>query len=437
MTKTPWGDSEELRARKLTPGHRLPAAEVARSQRERLLAAVVATVAEQGYERTSVADIVEASGVSRTAFYRHFSNKEECFVAAVDGTLEIAMAAIGEAYRTEGGWDARLVRAFETYVNEIMAQPAAAQICLIDTFAAGPAAIERVNRGGAQFERMLRQSFAQSPLHAGLPPLVVRGIVGGVRNVVATRLRVGQADTLGELAPGLGAWTLTYRAPSTPIRRPRVQPAAPGAARPDANDQMARIFAALDSVVREKGYLATTLDDVADRSAISFSTYYNYFSTKEEAFLAAYDQGIAQAYAASAPPFQRAPDWPHGVRAALEGLLTYLAREPDWAYSAVVEVLAVGAPGIARRDAAIEKFTRMLEPGFEEAPDLAPVAREAIGGAIFETLYNRIRERDSRKLLDLLPTVTFLALAPFIGADAAVAVANERAPRRVAHSRAS
>src|ERR1044071_609176 len=98
MTQTPWGNSEQLRAHKLAPGLRLPAEEVADNQRRRLLAAMVACVAEHGYEQTTVGDVVELSGVSRTAFYRHFTNKEDCFVAAVDGTIELTTAAIGDAY---------------------------------------------------------------------------------------------------------------------------------------------------------------------------------------------------------------------------------------------------------------------------------------------------------------------------------------------------
>jgi AcrR family transcriptional regulator len=431
MTQTPWGDSEQLRAHKLAPGFRLPPETVARSQRWRLLAAMVACVAEHGYERTAVADVVELSGVSRTAFYRHFANKEACFVAAVDGTLEFAMAAIADAYRGEGSWDGRLVNAFDTYVGEIVAQPAAARICLLDAYVAGPAAIERADRGGAQFEQMIHQSFEQSPAHAGLPPLVVRGIVGGARKVMATRLRLGQETKLAELAPGLGAWARSYRAPGDTLRRPRVRPAPEAAARPGEHEQVERIFVALAAVIREKGYLATTLDDVAERSGISFSTFYNHFGTKEEAFLATYDAGIAQTFAATLPPYQRASDWPHAVRAGLEGLLTYLSRDANWAYCGIVEVLAAGPPGMERRDDALEMFTALLQPGFDLAPELPAIAREAIGGAIFELLYDEIRDRGAGRLLELLPTVTFVALAPFVGPDEAVAVANERSRRRV------
>src|SRR5262249_34919333 len=83
MVRTPWGDADTLRDRKLQPGRRLPADEVARNQRERLFAALVAVVAEKGYEATRVEDLLELSGVSRSAFYAHFKDKEECLLAAL------------------------------------------------------------------------------------------------------------------------------------------------------------------------------------------------------------------------------------------------------------------------------------------------------------------------------------------------------------------
>ncbi len=59
MVTTPWGNAGTLRDRKLQPGRRLPAEEVARNQQERLFAALVAVVAEKGYEATRVEDLLE------------------------------------------------------------------------------------------------------------------------------------------------------------------------------------------------------------------------------------------------------------------------------------------------------------------------------------------------------------------------------------------
>ena len=60
---------------------RLPVLAVQASQRERLVRAVVAAVAESGYPAVTVADIVRRARVSRAAFYTHFTDKEDCFLS--------------------------------------------------------------------------------------------------------------------------------------------------------------------------------------------------------------------------------------------------------------------------------------------------------------------------------------------------------------------
>src|SRR5215470_11132845 len=62
--------------------HALAPDDVLRDQRERLLAAVPAVAAEHGYEAMSVADIVKAAAVSRNAFYKNFSDKQDCVATA-------------------------------------------------------------------------------------------------------------------------------------------------------------------------------------------------------------------------------------------------------------------------------------------------------------------------------------------------------------------
>src|SRR3954454_11659764 len=79
MVLTPWGNSGALRERTLPPGRGTTAEEAAQNHRERLFGALVAMVAEKGYEATTVADLVDLSGVSRSAFYKQFGDKQECF----------------------------------------------------------------------------------------------------------------------------------------------------------------------------------------------------------------------------------------------------------------------------------------------------------------------------------------------------------------------
>src|SRR3954452_9241310 len=117
MTRTPWGDATELRDRMLRPGRGMPRDEADRNQRERLFAAMVATVAEKGYEATTVADLVELSGVSRSAFYRHFEDKQECFLTAAEALIEPTLEIMRQAEREGGSGQERTEQALEAFLQ--------------------------------------------------------------------------------------------------------------------------------------------------------------------------------------------------------------------------------------------------------------------------------------------------------------------------------
>ncbi len=66
--------------------------------RQALLAAAIVRFAREGYRRTSVADVCRDAGLSTTASYPYFANKEAIFVAAVDedvaGLIEGAVSFV-------------------------------------------------------------------------------------------------------------------------------------------------------------------------------------------------------------------------------------------------------------------------------------------------------------------------------------------------------
>jgi len=55
--------------------------------RGRMLDAAVALFSEHGYEATSVAEICEAAGASKGAFYHHFPSKQELFLRILNQWL--------------------------------------------------------------------------------------------------------------------------------------------------------------------------------------------------------------------------------------------------------------------------------------------------------------------------------------------------------------
>jgi AcrR family transcriptional regulator len=424
VVRTPWGDAKTLRDRKLRPGQRLPPDEVARNQRERLFAALVAVVAEKGYEATRVADLLELSGVSRSAFYEHFGDKEDCLLAALDAFVGPTSRAIARVETDRGPLGEEQARvAFDAVVHLIVEQPATARMCFVEIYAAGPRAVERVDWTTDTFQDFVGATLHRLPGREGTPPEIVRAVFGGLRRIIYTRLYRGEEEKLIELIPQMWDWGLSYLPPPVPLRRPRWRPSA-NAGRPEGYDPAERILRALASVVAEKGYPATTVNEIASRASISLSTFYAHFADKEEAMLAAVDSGSAQMLATTLPAFRRAPDWPNAVRAAFGAMFAYCAAEPEYTTLGAIDVYAASRKVLERRDQVIEGMQALLVPGYELKPDASPVAAEAIGGAIYSMIYDQVRHGATESLQELAPLATYVTLAPFIGAEEACAVAN-------------
>jgi AcrR family transcriptional regulator len=200
--------SGEIQALRVLPRGRYaaPRAVVAESQRERLLVAMADATAAKGYANVAVADVIERAGVSRRSFYEHFSNKEECFLAAYDAGVEALLRAIGEAEEAAGGLLEGARAGTEVYLQLLADNPAFARTFLIEVLGAGPAALERRDAVHQRFADRLAEAHAaiaeQLGASARLPtpaPYIFRAAVGAIHELVIDRLLKEGAEAL----PGL------------------------------------------------------------------------------------------------------------------------------------------------------------------------------------------------------------------------------------------
>jgi len=74
--------------------------------RERLVVAAVDLFAEQGYDATTVAQIAERAGVTRSTFFRYFPDKRELLVAGQDTLSQLLSEGIAEAPADAGPLEA-------------------------------------------------------------------------------------------------------------------------------------------------------------------------------------------------------------------------------------------------------------------------------------------------------------------------------------------
>jgi AcrR family transcriptional regulator len=173
-----------------------------RSRRDRLIAAMANVVSEEGYQRTSVSKVVAAAGVSRNAFYEHFANKEDCFLAAYDATVQQVMARVREASRPSDDWDRRLEAGFAAFLRFAAAEPALAWLCVVEVLAAGPRALARRDEAMRAFGRFLERSRRQHGSSA-VPPTLTEVVAGGVYEIIYARILSRRTASLPELLPDI------------------------------------------------------------------------------------------------------------------------------------------------------------------------------------------------------------------------------------------
>ena len=417
----------------LPPGRGTPRQVVDQSQRERLFAAIVATVAKKGYEATTVADLVELSGVSRSAYYRHFADKQACFLEATKSLIEPALK-IGAA-ELEGADAEAAKRTFERLIATIVAQPAAARICLVEVYAVGPAGIALADRALNEVATLVQRLLDSIPGHEGMPAEIVRALIGGVQKVIHKRLYSGAVEELVALAPELWEWILSYPPPPGRLRTQR-QPSLkvrPFEKRQATSSPPERIRRSLAAIVAEKGYPETSVAQVVARARTSQRTFYDNFVNKEQALISALDSGASQMLAAALPTFRGASGWQERVRGTIEALFGFAVGEPEYTRLGAMEMYANGKKALVQREVVGELMEGLLKPGFELTPQTPEIAAESIGGAIYTLLYEQAKGKGpKRDLARMVAVAVYLALAPFMGDEEAYAVASGGGPYEAA-----
>ena len=442
MVMTPWGESGTLRERRLRPGPGTPREEVVANQRERLFGAMVATVAQRGYRATTVADLVEISGVSSRTFYDLFGDLDSCFLATLEALIAASIAYavqssgetapgapdpagvhLPEAPEAGAGWEERARRGFDSFTRMVASQPAAARLGLVEAYTAGPEVRVPLEHAVAGFEWLARQMLEQSPERAGMPAEMVSAHIGAQQEIARARLRQGREAELPDLSEGLWRLVLSYRPPPRRLRLAG-RPPEPPEEMIDAHDHAERAIRALTAAVAKGGYSNTTVDEVLRRAQMSATTFYGYFEGKEDATLAAIDSGGARLMAAVVPAARRAGDWGRGVRAALGAWCNYLAARPALARLLAVEVYAAGPEAVERRAQVLAPLRQLIEDGRADREEVPEIAAEAILGGILSLTNRRLRGGGTEALPGLAPIASYLALSPFLGPEEACEVAN-------------
>ena len=159
----------------------------------RIISAVTELACEDGAEAIAVSRVISLAGVSRRTFYELFEDRGDCLLAAIEQALELMGERASEAYGAHERW----VDGVRAALLELLAlcdqEPQLARLTVVQSAAAGAAAMECRREVLARLAHVIDQGRADA--RAKPPPLTSEGVVGGVLGVVHTRL----------LKPGSGA----------------------------------------------------------------------------------------------------------------------------------------------------------------------------------------------------------------------------------------
>ena len=165
------------------------------SFRQRLLDALEASIAEEGYPKTTVADIVRRARTSRRTFYEHFSSKEACFVALLTDANTEQVKQIAAAVDRNAPWQSQVRQAIEAWISSAESRPPLMLSWIRDVPSLGSAA-RRLQRDVMEiFIEMVQALLGADEFHvAGVGPVSRQRIImllGGLRELTAITVENG------------------------------------------------------------------------------------------------------------------------------------------------------------------------------------------------------------------------------------------------------
>ena len=188
---------------RLPPGrHGLPADLVRANQRQRMLEAAAAALAEQGYGRVTAAGVTELAGVSSRTFYQHFEDLWACLLAAYETeaarlceAIEGACAAVG----VDDGDGARV--GIAAALDFLASEPTVARLLSAEPPPQVTVLAAARRELAERLSGMLRRVLAEG----GTTPLpgLERRLIGAALALVAARSAGGDPRPLRELEPEL------------------------------------------------------------------------------------------------------------------------------------------------------------------------------------------------------------------------------------------
>lgn len=168
----------------------------------------------------------------------------------------------------------------------------------------------------------------------------------------------------------------------------------------------------VEAVVRH-GYAGTTLRELVALAGVSKSTFYDHFESKQDCFLATFDEIVVKLSARVGDAYRSGGDFRERLIAGMAAFMNLAVEDPAAASLAAVESLTLGVAGVEHRARASHTFETLIQQSFDHSPakrQVSPMTVRAIVAGIRGVTYRRLRSGRHLELPGLVEELADWAL---------------------------
>jgi AcrR family transcriptional regulator len=161
------------------------------------------SVGARGYEKASVQEVLERSGISRKRFQRRFGGKEACFAQAYEMAVERICAEVLEAARGAESWRAGFRAALARLLRSVAEQPLMAKALLVEVRAARGQAWAKHQRAIERLAAAVDSARQDPDATPTATALTAQFVVGAIEEAICAEIGAGRTATVERLLPDL------------------------------------------------------------------------------------------------------------------------------------------------------------------------------------------------------------------------------------------
>jgi AcrR family transcriptional regulator len=182
--------------------HGLPRELIVENQRARLINGMIETVAEQGYTKATIANVIAAAKVSRKTFYESFDNREDCYRAAYEASFDFLRERVTTGSSSQK-WPDSVRGGLESLLGSLTDYPDLAAFFLISPASVGDEIADRHHAAIRELVEILLTKIPAGSKNAAGAEIRCEALAGGLSRLAAMKVNSGEASELPVLLPDL------------------------------------------------------------------------------------------------------------------------------------------------------------------------------------------------------------------------------------------